>query len=134
VRLQICKSFQHVNLGKRIHRMGAQAGRRRRAALDSIAAKGQQSAKPLCAGSMYWPDALVGLLPPRRDGHRTETWMDLEHAMYLSADCHIMGPEDLFTRHLPEFGKFRAPIFGACPTGPRSPFPTAFLAQSPSNT
>jgi predicted TIM-barrel fold metal-dependent hydrolase len=42
--------------------------------------------------------------------------------MYLSADCHIMEPEDLFTRHLPEVDKFRAPIFRRLPDGTKIVF------------
>jgi len=42
--------------------------------------------------------------------------------MYLSADCHIMEPEDLFTRHLPEVDKFRAPIFRRLPNGTKIVF------------
>jgi predicted TIM-barrel fold metal-dependent hydrolase len=42
--------------------------------------------------------------------------------MYLSADCHIMEPEDLFTRQLPEVDKFRAPIFRRLPDGTKIVF------------
>lgn len=37
--------------------------------------------------------------------------------MYLSADCHIMEPEDLFTSQLPEIDKYRAPIYRRLPDG-----------------
>jgi predicted TIM-barrel fold metal-dependent hydrolase len=42
--------------------------------------------------------------------------------MYLSADCHIMEPEDLFTRQLDEVDRFRAPIFRRLPDGTKIVF------------
>jgi predicted TIM-barrel fold metal-dependent hydrolase len=42
--------------------------------------------------------------------------------MHMSADCHIMEPEDLFTRHLDEVDKFRAPIFRRLPDGTKIVF------------
>ena len=42
--------------------------------------------------------------------------------MYMSADCHIMEPDDLFTRQLSPVEQFRAPIFRRLPDGTKIVF------------
>ena len=54
--------------------------------------------------------------------------------MFMNADCHIMEPDDLFTRHLSDTEKFQAPIFQRLPDGTKSCSPTVFRVRSPRNT
>jgi predicted TIM-barrel fold metal-dependent hydrolase len=42
--------------------------------------------------------------------------------MFMSADCHIMEPDDLFTRYLSDTEKFQAPIFQRLPDGTKIVF------------
>jgi hypothetical protein len=53
--------------------------------------------------------------------------------MYMSADCHTMEPDDLFTRHLSAVEPFRAPIFRPLPDGTKivfsNPMPSAISPE-----
>jgi hypothetical protein len=49
--------------------------------------------------------------------------------MYMSADCHIMELDDLFTRHPSAVEPFRPPIFRRLPDGAKIVFSTSRHAE-----
>ena len=49
----------------------------------------------------------------------------------MSADCHVMEPDDLFTRRLSDTDKFQTPIFQHLPDGIKIVFSNGFRSTIP---